>query len=211
MHHRPMRDIIVRREPVCLPPEATVQDACRLMREHRIGAVMVADAEQNLLGIFTGRDAICRMLAECRDPATTRLADVMTHRPVTMRPQEKAIDALRLMRDSGFRHVPVVDGGRLVGIVSRGISTPPSKAGWRTKATFGSGCKGPARTLFYSPRASSAPTSQSPTESARISNAAAPGVGLAASKASARPLRSAIDRHSMAACPPPCRDPRRHG
>jgi len=120
MHHRPMRDIIVRREPVCLPPEATVQDACRLMREHRIGAVMVADAEKNLLGIFTGRDAICRMLAECRDPATTRLADVMTHRPVTMRPQEKAIEALRLMRDSGFRHVPVVDGGRLVGIVSRG-------------------------------------------------------------------------------------------
>jgi CBS domain-containing protein len=120
MRHRPMQDIIVRREPICLPPEATVQEACRLMRQHRIGAIMVVDAGQRLLGIFTGRDAICRMLAECQDPARTTLAQVMTHRPVTMAPHAKAIEALRLMRDSGFRHVPVVEGGRLIGIVSRG-------------------------------------------------------------------------------------------
>jgi len=120
MPHRPMQEIIVRREPFCLPPEATVQEACRLMRQHRIGAVLVTDAEGGLRGIFTGRDAICRMLAEGRDPAATPLEAVMTRQPVAMAPRDKAIEALRLMRDSGFRHLPVVEGERVIGVVSRG-------------------------------------------------------------------------------------------
>jgi CBS domain-containing protein len=118
--NRPMQDVIVRRKPVTLPPEATVQRACQEMRAHRIGAVLVTDPGGRLLGIFTGRDAICRMLAEGRDPTATRLAEVMTARPECLGPQVTAIEALRLMRDGGFRHVPVLDGGRLVGVVSRG-------------------------------------------------------------------------------------------
>ncbi|WP_135467591.1 CBS domain-containing protein [Crenalkalicoccus roseus] len=120
MTNRPMQEIIVRRTPVTLPPDATVQQACQRMRDSRIGAVLVTDAAGRLLGIFTGRDAICRMLAEGRDPARTRLGEVMTPRPECLGPRARAIEALRLMRDCGFRHVPVVDGERLLGIVSRG-------------------------------------------------------------------------------------------
>lgn len=120
MTDRPMGEIIVRRAPVTLPPEATVQDACRAMRDHRIGAVLVTDETGGLLGIFTGRDAICRMLAEGRDPCCTPLSAVMTSHPETLGPRHRAIEALRLMRDCGFRHLPVVEDGRLLGIVSRG-------------------------------------------------------------------------------------------
>ena len=117
---RHMQEIITRRHPVTLPPEASVQHACQEMRKHRIGAILVTDQQGQLLGIFTGRDAVCRMLAEGRDPKSTRLCDIMTAKPDTMPPHVHAIEALRLMRDGGFRHIPVVDGNRLVGIVSRG-------------------------------------------------------------------------------------------
>jgi CBS domain-containing protein len=122
MTNRAMHEIIVRRAPVALPPAATVHEACCAMRDHRIGAVLVTDpGTGRLLGIFTGRDAICRMLAEGRDPRATPLSEVMTRSPETLGPRHRAIEALRLMRDGGFRHMPVVEeGGRLLGIVSRG-------------------------------------------------------------------------------------------
>lgn len=120
MTDRPMQEIIIRREPVTLRPDATVQQACAEMRNHRIGAVLVTDEAGRLLGIFTGRDAVCRMLAEGRDAASTCLRDVMTTKPETLGPRQRAIEALRLMRDCGFRHVPVVEGDRVLGIVSRG-------------------------------------------------------------------------------------------
>jgi CBS domain-containing protein len=121
MHqNRPMREVIVRREPVSLPPDASVAEACRAMRLHRIGAVLVTDEAGRLVGIFTGRDAVCRMLAEGRDAHATPLRAVMTARPVTLGPGVRASEALRLMHDSGFRHIPVVEGERLLGIVSRG-------------------------------------------------------------------------------------------
>jgi CBS domain-containing protein len=120
MTNRPMHEVMHRRSPVTLHPEATVQEACVAMRNHRVGAVMVIDHAGGLLGIFTGRDAVGRMLAEARDPCATRLAEVMTRGPACLGPHHTAIEALRLMRDSGFRHVPVVHGGQLLGIVSRG-------------------------------------------------------------------------------------------
>ena len=89
------------------------------MHERRIGAVLVTDEQERLLGIFTGRDAV-RVLAEARNPAQVVLQDVMTRNPATLPPEKTAIEALRLMQDGGFRHVPVVrEDGTLVGIVSR--------------------------------------------------------------------------------------------
>lgn len=120
MTNRPMLEIMVRREPVTLPPGATVLEAARTMRDRRVGAVLVTDPGGALLGIFTGRDAVWRMLAENRDPARTTLADAMTPKPETVRPRAKAIEALRLMQDCGARHLPVVDGARVIGVVSRG-------------------------------------------------------------------------------------------
>jgi CBS domain-containing protein len=90
------------------------------MRDRRVGAVLVIDGDRRLVGIFTGRDAVCRVLAEGMDAGTTRLEQVMTPSPDTMPPGRTAIDALRLMQDGGYRHLPVVKQGKVVGVVSRG-------------------------------------------------------------------------------------------
>ncbi|MCW3475050.1 CBS domain-containing protein [Limobrevibacterium gyesilva] len=110
---------VIRRTPVTQPGSATVQEACRLMHEHRIGAILVVDEHGRLEGIFTGRDVV-RLLAEGHSPLHTHLRTVMTRNPDHIHPRHTAIEALRLMHDGGFRHVPVVDEGRVVGIVSHG-------------------------------------------------------------------------------------------
>ena len=116
---RNMSDMVRNQAPVTLPPSATVREACRFMRDRRVGAVLVTEGENRLLGIFTGRDALHRVLAEGKSAARTKLAEVMTPEPDKMPPGKTAIEALRLMEDGRYRHVPVVDGGRVVGIVSR--------------------------------------------------------------------------------------------
>jgi len=103
-----------------LPPSATVKHACECMRDRRVGAVLVTKGDRELVGIFTGRDAVSRVLAESKNPAVTTLEEVMTREPDVMAPSKTAIDALRLMQDRGFRHVPVVHDGRVLGVVSRG-------------------------------------------------------------------------------------------
>lgn len=116
---RSVGDIVRGRDLLTLQGSATVKEACRQMRERRVGAILVTDAPRHLVGIFTGRDAVYRILAEGRDPSTTTLAEVMTQKPHTMSPRKSAIDALRQMHDGGYRHIPVVDDGTLVGVVSR--------------------------------------------------------------------------------------------
>jgi CBS domain-containing protein len=88
------------------------------MRDHRVGAVLVIEGDHQLVGIFTGRDAVHRVLAEGRSTETT-LAEIMTHDPDFMPPDKKAIEALRQMEDGRYRHLPIVEGGKVVGIVSR--------------------------------------------------------------------------------------------
>ena len=117
--NREMAEIIRDQTPLILAPSATVQEACRRMYSRKVGAVLVTNDKGALVGIFTGRDAV-RVLAQGRDATSTPLREVMTRKPETMKPQATAIDALRLMRDGGFRHVPVVEDGAVVGIVSRG-------------------------------------------------------------------------------------------
>ena len=114
-----MADMVRNQDPVALPPEATVKDACQRMRDRRIGAVLIIEADRRLVGIFTGRDAVHRVLAEGKNAARTTLAEVMTRDPDTMPPGNTAIEALRLMEDGRFRHLPIVDDGEVVGIVSR--------------------------------------------------------------------------------------------
>ena len=104
-------------ELACLPPSASAQAAAGLMRERRIGAVMVTDGAR-LIGIVTERDLVFRLLAEARDPATTVLGDIMTADPQTLRPDDQALDALEKMRAGHYRHLPVLDGERIAGMVS---------------------------------------------------------------------------------------------
>src|SRR5579864_7361936 len=117
---RKMSEIVRHQNPVVLPQETSVKQACSRMRDRRVGAVLVTDKQGSLVGIFTGRDAVGRVLAEGMDVTNAKLADVMTRKPRVMEPTKTAIDALRLMQECGFRHVPVVDNGKLLGVVSHG-------------------------------------------------------------------------------------------
>jgi CBS domain-containing protein len=120
MTMRTMADLVSRQNPLTMPADATVKKACECMRERGVGAVLVTDERDHLVGIFTGRDAVCRVLAEGKIPGRTRLAAAMTPDPDAIAPGRNAIEALRRMQDGGYRHLPVVDKGRVVGIVSRG-------------------------------------------------------------------------------------------
>lgn len=118
MPARLMAEMVRHQRPMTVRPDATIAEACRQMGERRVGAVLVTDADNHLLGIFTGRDAV-RMLAQGR-AAADPIEAVMTRAPDVMPPGRTAIEAMRLMQDGGFRHVPVVDHGVLVGVVSWG-------------------------------------------------------------------------------------------
>jgi len=115
-----MAEIVRHQKPLTLPRTASLQEACRSMHDRKVGAVLVTDSKGHLAGIVTGRDCV-HALSLARDPKETQLKDVMTKNPTTLAPGHRAVDALRLMHDGGFRHVPVVEtDGRIVGIVSRG-------------------------------------------------------------------------------------------
>jgi len=117
--NREMAEIIRNQNPLTLQPDATVQEACHRMHQRKVGAVLVTNEAGELVGIFTGRDAV-RVVAEGKSGATTPLQHVMSKNPDCLPPRHTAIDALRLMRDGGYRHVPVVEEGIVIGIVSRG-------------------------------------------------------------------------------------------
>jgi CBS domain-containing protein len=117
---RKLSDIVLNQQPLTLPSTATVQEACQQMRDNRAGSVLVTNEGGSLIGIFTGRDAICRVLAADLVAAKTKLGDVMTASPITMAPDQTAVDALRMMWDGGFRHLPLVKSGKILGVVSRG-------------------------------------------------------------------------------------------
>ena len=117
MTFRTIRQLVTRPQAVSLPPGATVAEACRMMRDHRIGAVLVMD-QDDLQGIFTERDAVYRVLAEGLAPDQTRLDQVMTSELVTLEPETAAVDALRLMSQIGFRHLPIVEAGQVHGVIS---------------------------------------------------------------------------------------------
>ena len=117
MTDRLIRKIIEDQEIVTAPADMTVSEAALLMREKHIGAVIVVKNDQ-LAGIFTERDALFRVVAEGRDGKTTHLADVMTRNPQTVRPDQPFSVALQMMYGGKFRHVPVVEDGLPVGIIS---------------------------------------------------------------------------------------------
>jgi CBS domain-containing protein len=118
MPQRPIRSVIAKQKILTATAEITVVDAARLMKKKSVGAVMVVKDNGRLAGIFTERDAVFRVLAEGRDPKTTRLSDVMTPQPQTITPEKPFGHALLMMYESGFRHVPVVEDGKPVGMVS---------------------------------------------------------------------------------------------
>lgn len=116
---------VMERKLVTAPPETTVGEAARLMAKRKVGAVLVVGEDRTLIGIFTERDAVFRVVARGLNPRTTPLADVMTHSPLTVQPGQSLGCALLMMHDRGFRHAPVVEDGKLVGIVSARSALDP--------------------------------------------------------------------------------------
>ncbi len=117
MHERRLSDVVGTRGVVSVESTAHVLDAARMMAKHEIGAVLVV-ADGKTAGIFSERDVLTRVVASQRDPAATRVAEVMTPALITASPATKAVDALRIMQENGFRHLPVCDGVRPIGMVS---------------------------------------------------------------------------------------------
>ncbi len=117
MQRRIMPDLVSNQTLASLPPSATVRDAARVMTERHIGAILVA-VDGRLQGIFTERDVLARVVAAGLEPDDTILGGVMTPNPDTIAPNDTALEALRKMSERGYRHLPVVNGERVVGIVS---------------------------------------------------------------------------------------------
>ncbi|HEV2220408.1 MAG TPA: CBS domain-containing protein, partial [Casimicrobiaceae bacterium] len=92
---RSLRSIVAGQTPITASKTTTVVDAARLMMRHNVGALLVVDGTR-LIGIFTERDALFRLVAEGRNPALTRVADVMTAQPQTVHPDEPFGKALRM-------------------------------------------------------------------------------------------------------------------
>ena len=117
MQVRTLRTIVAGRPAVTTARTSTAAEAARLMKQRNIGSLLVVDGTR-LVGIFTERDALFRVLAGGRDPAVTTLDEVMTPQPQTMHPDEPFVRALRVMFEGRFRHLPVVEFGRPLGVVS---------------------------------------------------------------------------------------------
>lgn len=114
---RTIRDIIQNQQPVTAPASMQVREAAQIMKQRRVGAMMVVE-HGFLVGIFTERDALNRVVAEGRDAAATTLADVMTSNPRTLSPDASFNSALEMMHEGRFRHVPVAENGRPIGMIS---------------------------------------------------------------------------------------------
>jgi CBS domain-containing protein len=107
---------------VSVVPSTSVADAVRAMNNENIGAVLVLDG-QKLVGIFTERDVMVRVVGAKRDPATTPVSEVMTTAVRSVELTSRANDALRLMSDRHHRHLPVLENGQVRGLVSIGDLT----------------------------------------------------------------------------------------
>ncbi len=100
-----------------LTPRDSVRAAAKLMRDKKIAAVLVMEGER-LVGIVTERDMTTRVVAAGLNPETAVIADIMTANPDTLSPDDTAQDAIRMMISRNYRHLPVVDGAKVVGMVS---------------------------------------------------------------------------------------------
>jgi CBS domain-containing protein len=111
-----LRDFMTSDDVLTIPADTTLGQAARLMRGRNVGAAVVVD-EGGIVGIFTERDLL-RAIADSRHPDQGQVQSYMTPDPLTLPSDHSPSEAARIMSERKFRHIPVVDDGRLVGIVS---------------------------------------------------------------------------------------------
>ena len=113
-----IRHVIRNREPYSIKPSTTVQEAAEFMAEKNVGAVCVVDEAGKLLGVFSERDVVTRVVVPKRDPSTVKVSDVTSELRAVIRCDQTPHQALERMELAGTRHLPVVDGERWVGMLS---------------------------------------------------------------------------------------------
>lgn len=119
MAERTVRQSMAQRMIVSLGPEATVREAACVMTRANCGSVLIIDGAGTLQGILTERDLMTRVLAKELDPAVTSVTKVMTRQPRCITPDSRVSDAVVIMLERGFRHLPIVtDGGKILGVFS---------------------------------------------------------------------------------------------
>ena len=119
MADRTVFQSISRTRLVSAPPESTVFQAAVIMTGARSGSVLILDDVGGPLGIFTERDLLTKVVAKSLDPAVTPVATVMTRNPMTVPPDMSVSDAVLLMKERRFRHLPIVaPSGKVVGMFS---------------------------------------------------------------------------------------------
>ncbi|SDH53286.1 CBS domain-containing protein [Roseospirillum parvum] len=117
MKRKLVPDIIQGQTVHTVAPDLPAVEAARKMSEHRIAALAVME-NARLVGILTERDITARLVALGKDPATTPVGQVMTESPDTLPPDALATEALNIMRQRGYRHIPVMDGETVVAMLS---------------------------------------------------------------------------------------------
>ncbi|MCX7789159.1 MAG: CBS domain-containing protein [Chloroflexaceae bacterium] len=100
-----------------IAPDRTVEEGVRVMAEHDVGALLVV-VQGRLVGIVTERDVVRKVVLPGRNPATTPIAEIMTERVLYVRPDQTVEECMALMTDKHLRHLPVLEDGRILGIVS---------------------------------------------------------------------------------------------
>lgn len=118
MQRKIVPDIVQRTDVATMKATDSVLDTAKLMRDRKIAAVIITDDAGVLSGIVTERDIVFRAVAGGMDPRSAKLAEIMTANPDTLAPGDSSLDALELMQTRGYRHLPVVENGKCIAVVS---------------------------------------------------------------------------------------------
>ncbi|MFT4562396.1 MAG: CBS domain-containing protein [Gammaproteobacteria bacterium] len=124
MSGRTIKDVLDGQVLITATEEMKVTEVAARMKKNGLGAILILD-DKRLVGIFTERDALFRVAAEGLDPNDTAVAAVMTQNPTTVGPDKSFSDALAIMHDGPFRHVPVVENLEVIGMVSSSDAMGP--------------------------------------------------------------------------------------
>lgn len=117
MPNKALKNVISNRKLITAGPHTPVSELAKTMSEGHVGAIVILD-EDYLVGIVTERDLVARILAAGKNPKTTTAKDVMTYSPMTADCEKPFRYALHVMDDGNFRHLPVTQNGRVIGVVS---------------------------------------------------------------------------------------------
>jgi len=136
MDERTVSQSMPRRALVRLGPQASVHDAACVMTRANCGSVLVMEPPDKMLGILTERDLMTRVLARGLDPLRTTVREVMTAKPICVQPELRVSEAVLIMLERGFRHLPVVRDGRILGVFSARDALPREIGAAMTLAEF---------------------------------------------------------------------------